>query len=566
MDIHKCKIVEYKARKYVVGRVKTIQRKGTYIYKIFVVDYEDKNKIFNDSKFYNISGYMYRANDNKAVHNIVMNFRSSGTGYITSVDHINKCEFDNRKTNLRLCSQSQQNLNQIDRGRKHNLDKINILKEAGLSYIDVPRNVYLALDNDRGPRFRVDICYKNQKKFTFDSSSKKLDNLNFKLEQVKLCLRLYYEQDIIRDETRQLIIKGKILKKEYHDIVTKAEFSRNDSYINLNVENQYDKQIHSLKLNKSHIQTDREIQELKNTEVRAITKIRSFFNIKIDETKIKRTNIDVTLSTLRKKMDIKITEHNNKKYGVFNVNYSGKIGIIDLVDIDKLKITSRSKWNVSRRGEIMHEGKKQIFLKKVISELDGKIFFANGIKLDCRKINISKNKSSRINLKKRPGIEIILDTITELNFSKKYMPNYVKFLHRNDNGSSYLIFQPDKLNIPSIATTTSSKYSLFYKMECIKKYIRSFYKIHPEVRNLLNSMRSKKEQKLYDEYLTIVEKAGYTIVIGKNKDKMTDEDILEEDLTKLKISKINNELEDYHKYNPSKIIKDKKYNFVELLK
>ena len=53
------------------------------------------------------------------LHNLIMNRDAfKGKGQTESIDHINRNGFDNRKENLRLVSQTAQNVNQNRRQRK----------------------------------------------------------------------------------------------------------------------------------------------------------------------------------------------------------------------------------------------------------------------------------------------------------------------------------------------------------------------------------------------------------------------------------------------------------------
>lgn len=68
------------------------------------------------------------------LHNFIMNrFSFLGKGQTETVDHMNRIGFDNRKCNLRIVSQSEQNINQKRRPRTFQLPA-----DSGLTYIDVP--------------------------------------------------------------------------------------------------------------------------------------------------------------------------------------------------------------------------------------------------------------------------------------------------------------------------------------------------------------------------------------------------------------------------------------------
>ena len=125
----------------------TLRTKDTYaIFKIpfndefieFIVDMEDADKVLNPQKYIDVkgiklsNGWHYKSNayigktvylDGKQkelyLHNLIMNkLTFEGKGQKESVDHINRIGLDNRKENLRIITQSQQNKNQKKRKRR----------------------------------------------------------------------------------------------------------------------------------------------------------------------------------------------------------------------------------------------------------------------------------------------------------------------------------------------------------------------------------------------------------------------------------------------------------------
>ena len=106
--------VLYNNKKYVVGKVKYNDT-----YNKFVIDEDDFPKI-KDYSWYTFSnsyiGHTIPVDSTRRVlylHNMIMNrLGFPGKGSKESVDHINRIGFDNRKENLRIITQSEQNINQ----------------------------------------------------------------------------------------------------------------------------------------------------------------------------------------------------------------------------------------------------------------------------------------------------------------------------------------------------------------------------------------------------------------------------------------------------------------------
>lgn len=125
-------------------------------FKLFVIDKEDIDKVVNTEKYLkNIenldnvySNWHFRSageyisksvivnGDKKELylHNLIMNkLTFEGKGQTESIDHINRCGRDNRKENLRLITQSQQNKNQRKRKRKKTGRLVDRCKEFNIN-------------------------------------------------------------------------------------------------------------------------------------------------------------------------------------------------------------------------------------------------------------------------------------------------------------------------------------------------------------------------------------------------------------------------------------------------
>ena len=183
------KDVEYNGKMYVVG---TILFKGDP--KHFVIDKEDEEKVKKRSWHFSSGHYIgstfyTKENEKKELylHNYVMNrLAFDGKGGLETVDHINRNGLDNRKCNLRIITQSKQNLNQGNKTRKCTLPE-----GCGIEPSELPRHIwYIKANGLHGDRFGIDLKTEGIK---WKTSSSKIFSLREKLEQAKKKLEEYYE-------------------------------------------------------------------------------------------------------------------------------------------------------------------------------------------------------------------------------------------------------------------------------------------------------------------------------------------------------------------------------------
>lgn len=182
--------MKHNDKQYVVGK---IQHNGSDIE--FIFDREDFENVekrpwhlssgkYIGSTFYLNGGVKLEL----YLHNLVMNrIAFNGKGARESIDHINRNGLDNRKENLRLITQSQQNINQPKKRR------VVVLPEnCGIDPDSIPKHIwYIRPQGQHGDRFAIefkteDICWKG--------TSSKGVSLKEKLEQAKTKLQEFYQQ------------------------------------------------------------------------------------------------------------------------------------------------------------------------------------------------------------------------------------------------------------------------------------------------------------------------------------------------------------------------------------
>jgi hypothetical protein len=184
------RFVSYNGKEYVVG---TVEYNDSEI--MFVFDKEDFNLVSQRAWHFASGKYIssaYFCSDGKRrelyLHNLVMGVDLfPGKGATHSVDHINRNGFDNRKENLRILTQTQQNINQPKKKRS-----VMLPEDCEIKADDIPRHIwYVRAQGQHGDRFAIEfktegICWKT-------TSSKKV-TLQEKLQQAKEKLNEYYEQ------------------------------------------------------------------------------------------------------------------------------------------------------------------------------------------------------------------------------------------------------------------------------------------------------------------------------------------------------------------------------------
>ena len=131
--------VKYYGKEYTVMEIEYDDR-----YINALIDKEDFPKVKDYTWHYTSNAYVSHScvDDGKRkslyLHNFIMDrLDHTGKGSKESIDHINRNGLDNRKENLRLITQTEQNLNQ---GRK--VRTIVLPADSGLSVDDIPKHIW----------------------------------------------------------------------------------------------------------------------------------------------------------------------------------------------------------------------------------------------------------------------------------------------------------------------------------------------------------------------------------------------------------------------------------------
>jgi hypothetical protein len=211
--------VIYHNKEYTIMK---ILYQDSYIYSI--IDREDFIKIKDITWHYISNGYVsHTAPDNGKrkelyLHNLVMGrLGFPGKGTTESIDHINRNGLDNRKENLRLVTQSSQNINQKQKERR-----IELPANSGVTLDEIPKHVwYIKANGSHGERFGIDLKTENIK---WKSTSAKNVSLQDKLKATKEQLQNYYQQfPYLNPNNENKNKEMEDLTKSYQDIIALVE-------------------------------------------------------------------------------------------------------------------------------------------------------------------------------------------------------------------------------------------------------------------------------------------------------------------------------------------------------
>ena len=162
----------------------------------FKIDKDDLEKV-RTRQWYTATGRSYigsHININKKyktlyLHNFIMNkLTFDGKGQKESVDHINRDGLDNRKSNLRIVSQTLQNINQSKKPRRAVLPS-----EYNINTNELPKHItYVPARGNHGDGFCIEFTLNHKKVYNPYIRSKYL-SIEEKLEKIKVLLQKGYE-------------------------------------------------------------------------------------------------------------------------------------------------------------------------------------------------------------------------------------------------------------------------------------------------------------------------------------------------------------------------------------
>jgi len=207
--------VEYNEKRYIIGDIiNSLYKTAFVIDKDMYKDVKDYRWHRTSNNYISFSLTDEGKKKEMYLHNFVMGkIDFPGKGAKETVDHINHIGFDNRKENLRILTQSEQNMNQKTRLR-------NITLPEGCEIIpeDIPRHIwYIKANGAHGDRFAIEfktesLCWKT-------TSSRKI-SLKEKLHQAKEKLQeLYTQYPHLNPFNTEKIKLEESLKESYNKII-----------------------------------------------------------------------------------------------------------------------------------------------------------------------------------------------------------------------------------------------------------------------------------------------------------------------------------------------------------
>lgn len=206
--------VQHDGQPYAVVKVKTCQLDTSVV---FVVD-EDRLSIENKSHYNASTGYIWSAD--ALLHRHIL--QPSGS---LTVDHISQWKLDNRRANLRLATQTEQNLNTRKRKRQQHLPV-----DCGIQADDLPTSIsYCAPRGTKAAHFAVEIRRAGVRIYRKATTTAHGIPLTDKLHEAKGILedfKLKNPQHFVDSETHfKLMVE---LREQYNAIIKSSGIGLDD--------------------------------------------------------------------------------------------------------------------------------------------------------------------------------------------------------------------------------------------------------------------------------------------------------------------------------------------------
>lgn len=229
-------VTDAKDETYVIMYIKAIdQQKNEYVYTILDeadLSYLICSKTGNPFSWHLCNSYIACKNANGVnmyLHGHLMHYNKEHRSKNLSIDHINQNKMDNRRSNLRIATQSLQNQNQ---GKKNRMKNARQLPDALVDYLEsinktnLPKFVTYNVDTVKGPRgdyqrdfFRIEsteLLNRMGKKSWASSKSTKVSIVD-KYKQTVEMIRAVQTQETDATTTAikgLVIVDGKVIEKK----------------------------------------------------------------------------------------------------------------------------------------------------------------------------------------------------------------------------------------------------------------------------------------------------------------------------------------------------------------
>ena len=207
--------IKYNNNQYIVGTITST--KGLIK---FVFDKDDEEKVKKYSWHILSSGYIasYYSHGERRLqlllHNLIMNrIIFPGKGAEETVDHINRNPLDNRKENLRILNQTNQNINQKQKKRD-----VELPEGCGILPDEIPKHVwYVRANGLHGERFAIEFKTEN---ILWKTTSSKKVSIHEKLNQAKQKLvELYTQHPYLNPDNPERLQTEQFLNNSFEGIV-----------------------------------------------------------------------------------------------------------------------------------------------------------------------------------------------------------------------------------------------------------------------------------------------------------------------------------------------------------